>query len=114
VDLYTSDPDTSRAFYNQLFGWTAEEMQMPDMQYTTFKLGDAYVAGMMQITPQMGNLAPHWATYFTVKDADETARVAVKLGGKICVPLKDIPGIGRFCGITSPQGVTFYVIRYTT
>jgi predicted enzyme related to lactoylglutathione lyase len=48
-----------------------------------------------------------------VKDADETAREAVKLGATLCVPLRDVPGVGRFCGITSPQGVTFYVITYT-
>ncbi len=68
---------------------------------------------MMPITPQMGKLRPHWATYFTVKDADETAREAVTLGATLCVPVEDAPGIGRFRGITSPQGVTFYVITYT-
>ena len=52
-------------------------------------------------------------TYFTVNNADETARDAVDLGAGLCVALRDIPGIGRFCGITSPQGVTFYVIKYT-
>jgi predicted enzyme related to lactoylglutathione lyase len=92
--------------------WTPEVMQMPNMQYTSFKLGDAYVAGMLQRTPQMGSMPPHWATYFTVKDVDATAREAVELGGKICVSLKDVPGVGRFCGITSPQGVTFYAITY--
>jgi len=61
----------------------------------------------------MGNARPHWATYFTVKDADETARQAVELGAKLCVPPMDIPTVGRFCGITSPQGVTFYAITYT-
>ena len=68
---------------------------------------------MMQITPEMGTMRPHWGTYFTVTDADETAREAVELGAKLCMPVQDIPGVGRFCGITSPQGVTFYVIEYT-
>ena len=40
------------------------------------------------------------------------AREAVTLGGSVCVPLRDIPGVGRFCGLTSPQGVTFYAIEY--
>jgi hypothetical protein len=35
------------------------------------------------------------------------------LGGKICVPAHDIAGVGRFYGITSPQGVMFYLIKYT-
>jgi predicted enzyme related to lactoylglutathione lyase len=34
-------------------------------------------------------------------------------GARICMTMKEAPGVGRFCGITSPQGVTFYVIQYT-
>ena len=86
---------------------------MPGSNYTTFKHGTTPVAGIMAITPQMGKQRPHWRTYFTVNNADETARDAVDLGAGLCVALRDIPGIGRFCGITSPQGVTFYVIKYT-
>ena len=47
------------------------------------------------------------------KDADESAREAVGLGATLCTRMHDLPGIGRFCGITSPQGVTFYIIEYT-
>jgi predicted enzyme related to lactoylglutathione lyase len=75
-------------------------------------LGTEYVAGMLRITPEMGKMPPQWATYFTVKDADETAREAAKLGAKLGMTMKDVPGVGRFCGITSPQGGTFYVIQY--
>jgi hypothetical protein len=109
----TTDVARAAKFYSRLFGWTPEVMPMPDFDYTTFKLGAAYVAGMMQITPRMGDMRPHWGTYFTVTDADETAREAVALGATLCVPVMDIPDVGRFCGITSPQGVTFYVIKYT-
>ena len=35
---------------------------------------------MLRITPEMGDLRPHWGTYFTVNDLDETIREAVKLG----------------------------------
>jgi predicted enzyme related to lactoylglutathione lyase len=66
----------------------------------------------MKITPEMAGVKPHWTTYFTVNDADEAARAAVGLGAELHVALHDIPGIGRFCGITSPQGVKFHVINY--
>ena len=61
----------------------------------------------------MGAMRPHWGTYFTVNDADKAASEAAAMGGTICVPPRDIPGVGRFGGITSPQGVTFYVIKYS-
>jgi len=112
---YTTDMDRSKEFYASLFGWVPEKMDMPGMAYTTFKLSsDAVqpIAGMMSLTPEMGNTPPHWATYFTVDNADETARKAEELGGNVVVPLMDIPDTGRFCGITSPQGVMFFVIKY--
>jgi predicted enzyme related to lactoylglutathione lyase len=112
-ETMTTDVDRAAKFYSGLFGWTPEVMPMPGSTYTTFKLGAANVAGMMQITPQMGGLRPHWKTYFTVTDADETAREAVELGAKLCMTMKDVPGVCRFCGITSPQGVTFRVVQYT-
>jgi uncharacterized protein len=111
-ETLTNDVDRATEFYSGLFGWTPQVMPMPGYDYTTFKLGDAYVAGLMRITPEMGTMRPHWGTYFTVKDVDETAREAVGLGARLCVPVRDLPGVGRFCGITSPQGVKFYVIKY--
>jgi predicted enzyme related to lactoylglutathione lyase len=111
-ETMTTDADRAAKFYSELFGWTPEVMPMPGSQYTTFKLGTANVAGMLQITPQMGELRPHWVTYFTVRDADDTARETVKLGAKLCMTMKDVPGVCRFCGITSPQGVTFRVVQY--
>ena len=109
-ETMTTDVDHAAAFYSALFGWT--QKVTPGSNYTTFKHGTTPVAGMMAITPQMGKQRPHWCTYFTVKNADETALEAVALGAELSMALRDIPGIGRFSGITSPQGVTFYVIQY--
>ncbi len=111
-ETLTTDVARATAFYSGLFGWTPEVMQSAGIDYTVFKHGTAPVAGMLQITPHMGKMPPHWATYFTVKDADETAREAVKLGAKICMTMKEAAGVGRFSGLTSPQGVVFYVITY--
>ncbi len=108
----TSDVDRATEFYRGLFGWTAEVRRMPGMEYTVFKNGGTEIAGMMSIPPHMESVPPHWGTYFSVNDADEAARLAEELGAKLCVPPMDIPGIGRFCGITSPQGVMFYAIKY--
>ena len=112
-ETMTTDVDRATKFYSELFGWTPEVVPMPGSNYTTFKFGTADIAGMMQITPRVGEVRPHWVTYFTVTDAEETAREAVKLGATLCRRVHDVPGIGRFCGITSPQGVTFCVIEYT-
>jgi predicted enzyme related to lactoylglutathione lyase len=78
-----------------------------------FSLDGEDVGGMMGLVPQMGPEArPHWSTWFTVDDVDETARRASALGGKLCVAPHDIPDIGRFCAIASPQGIPFHAITW--
>jgi predicted enzyme related to lactoylglutathione lyase len=112
-ETLTTDVGRAASFYSGLFGWSARAMTMPTHSYTLFRLGDEPVAGAMAITPEMGPVTPHWATYFTVRDVDETARLAGRLGARLCVPPRDIPDVGRFCGIVSPQGVRFYAITDT-
>ena len=70
----TTDVDRATGFYSGLFGWTPEVMPMPGPDYTAFKNAGTDVAGMMEITPEMVGIQPHWATYFTVNDADAAAR----------------------------------------
>ena len=111
-ETLTSDADRAARFYSELFGWTPEVMPMPGGTYRAFRLGGENVAGMMQITPAMGNLTPHWRTHFTVRDVDEAMREAVRLGGALRTSVKDIPGVGRFCGLASPHGVEFCVVQY--
>lgn len=100
-------------FYCELFGWSFEIMKMPGFDYVIFKQGDAFVAGMMARTPEMGDVKPFWCTYFTVDDVERAAEQAEALGGTLAMPISEAPGVGRFCGIISPQGVGFCVMQYT-
>ena len=111
-ELLTRDTTRAKDFYRSLFGWTSSEQDMGHMKYTTFKLGDDYAAGMMQYVDEMEGMPIGWSTYFTVKDVDESLAKATNLGGQVFMPAMDIPTVGRMAGITSPQGVTFYLIKY--
>ncbi len=112
-ETITSDGPRAATFYSALFGWKADAMTGLAWEYTVFTRGAERVAGLMQRRPDMGQMPSHWATHFTVDDVDAAARDGAKLGGKLFMPLRDIPGVGRFCGISSPQGVDFYTIQYS-
>lgn len=112
IEALTSDVERTAPFYRELFGWTSETMPMPGMDYTVFSNGGAPVAGMMAITREMGSFPPHWGTYITVADVDAAVAATRSLGGKVYLEPHDVPTVGRMAGITSPQGVMFYVIRY--
>jgi uncharacterized protein len=110
-ETLTTDRQNATSFYCSLFGWEASVDPGPPL-YTRFTLNGSMAAGMFEFTPEMGQRESSWATYMNVKDVDDTARSAVALGATLCVPPRDIPDIGRFCGLISPQGVFFYVITY--
>src|SRR4051812_12520354 len=97
-ETMTTDVDRATAFYAGLFGWTPRTMPMPGSTYTVFHLGDEGVAGLMPVPPGMGEVRPHWRTYFTVDDADEALRAAVRLGATVDMAMREAPGVGRFCG----------------
>ncbi len=111
-EVMTPDTAKASAFYQSLFGWTPITRPMDGFTYTSFWLGKTQVGGMMPILPSMGAVPPHWAVYFTVTDADAAAARAKELGGGVVVEPQDIPRVGRFAGIRSPQGVVFWVITY--
>jgi uncharacterized protein len=113
-ETFTPDVDHSTRFYCSLFGWTAEESKRTSPRSRNFRLGEQYVAGTLELVPALGNMRPHWATYFTVRDAHHAAREAARLGGQVCAIVQELPGLGLYCGITSPQGVGFHLIQYAT
>ena len=114
IENLTTDTARATGFYAQLFGWDPQVMPMGAFDYTVFSKDGEDVGGMMAIQPHMGdgNLKPQWGVYVTAKDVDATARAVVAEGGSICVPMQDVPGVGRFCGVASPLGVMFYIITY--
>ena len=111
-ELLTKDTKSAERFYKSLFGWTSSEQDMGHMKYTTFKLGDDYAAGMMQYVPEMCDMPIGWSTYVTVNDVDESVAKATGLGASVFMPAMDIQTVGRMAGMVSPQGVSFYVIKY--
>lgn len=108
-DLMTPDMAAAKRFYGAVFGWSAEDMEMPQGIYVMFKLGEREVAGGMQITPEWGEVPPHWNTYVAVDDVDKTITHAQELGGQCCFGPENAHDIGRMAGIVDPQGAAISV-----
>jgi hypothetical protein len=111
-ELMTSNVAASKDFYGKLFGWQMQDMPMEGTTYTVLKAGGAEVGGIMATPEAAAGMPPHWGTYVTVADVDATAKQALELGGRLMLPPRDIPGVGRFCLIQDPQGAMLYAITY--
>ncbi len=108
----TTTPLPAAAYDSDLFGWTSEVKPAGGSDSTVFRNGGPDIAGMMSATmPGAGVVPPRQGTYFTAGNVEEAARAAAGLGATLFVPPRNIPGVGRFCGIVSPQGVRFSANR---
>lgn len=114
-ELMTTDVAKSKAFFSKLIGWTTSEMPMPGGQgtYTLLHAAGKPVAGMMPMAGDAWKGVPaHWMAYIAVDDVDACAAQVPGLGGKVCVPPTDVPGVGRFCVVNDPSGATVSLMTF--
>ena len=107
TDLGTTDPEAAKQYYGALFGWNLHDDPMGEgMVYTRLLAGDRDVGALFPQRPeekQMG-IPPHWNTYVTVDDVDQTTPKAEKLGGKVLSPPFDVFDVGRMSIVQDPTG----------
>ena len=110
-ELMTSDLEGAKSFYGAMFNWQMKDLEM-ESTYTMASVDGEDKAGMMALPPHMPGVPPHWGAYVTVEDVDASAKQAEALGGKVLMPARDIPNVGRFCVIADPQGAVLSMITY--
>ena len=109
-ELMTSDTAAAGKFYSDVVGWTTQSMPSQDMPgqegnpYTIFNLGNAGIAGMLNIPGHIG-----WVGYISVEDVDAHAEKIVEAGGKLLRPATDVPEMLRFAVMSDPQGAAIVV-----
>lgn len=110
----TTDQDAAKAFYGQLFGWTAEDSEMPGERgtYTRFQLDGKDMCGLYTLMGPLAGVPPHWIAYVNVESADATCEQAADKGGEILFPACDIPDVGRMAWLKDPQGAAFAVFEF--
>ncbi len=101
IDLFTSDPDKSRAFYGDLFGWTSESSGEEFGGYIIFQKDGVQVAGAMQNDGTSGT-PDVWSIYLAVEDAAASTESAVAHGGQVIVPAMQVGPLGHMAVVTDP------------
>lgn len=103
VDLFTSDPDRSRAFYRELLGWRPEEPNEQFGGYFNFSKDGSLVAGGMRNDGEAG-VPDHWNVYLAVEDAEATVARATAAGGSVIVPAMAVADLGTMAVVTDAGG----------
>ncbi|MDJ0948587.1 MAG: VOC family protein [Alphaproteobacteria bacterium] len=112
-ELMTGDVEKAKAFFQEVVGWTFEDMEMEDGgTYTILKAGDQMAGGMMDMTkmPVAAGTPAHWMTYVEVDDVDAAVGKTEAAGGTMHQPPFDVPGVGRIAIIADPTGAVLGLI----
>jgi hypothetical protein len=98
-EIRSTDPDATRAFFGDLFGWTFTPGGFPG--YTFVETGDE-TSVFTAISPLQG---PEEQVLFflDVPDVAATLAEAERLGGRIVQPATEVPGV-TFGVFADPQG----------
>ena len=106
-ELTTTDPDTSSAFYQGLFGWQRFDLDLgAEGTYSFFSNESGCVGAMSRMIPDQESSTSRssWGVYFAVDNCDEATAKAVENGARILVPPMDVNERSRMSVISDPTG----------
>ena len=106
-ELGTTDVETAKQFYADLFGWTYQELDTGGpLAYWVIMNGGRSNGGIRALAPPEQGLPPFWFPYFGAESCDDRGAQAATLGGKVLMPTTPLPQ-GAFNVIADPQGAVF-------
>lgn len=114
VELATKDAPAAKAFYQALLGFCfhASGAAVPEgVEYSEYSVGDTRFGGVLTMTAEWGDMPSHWSLYVPVADVDACLARCTELGGQVCVPAFNAPGVGRIARLADPAGAGVYVIK---
>jgi predicted enzyme related to lactoylglutathione lyase len=99
AEIRSADPDATRAFFGQLFGWTYNDGAVPGYTFVDTGVPDALYTA---ISPLQGD--SDLVTFFVgVEDIEAAIAKATDLGGRVVQQPVSVPGV-LFGLIADPQG----------
>ena len=99
-EIRSKDPNATRAFYGELFGWTYPAGGFPDYTYVESGVPEGTIPG--GISPLQGG-QPLVTVFAGVQDVQTALDKAVSLGGRIVQAATRAPGV-TFGLFADPQG----------
>jgi predicted enzyme related to lactoylglutathione lyase len=100
AEIRSQDPDATRAFFGELFGWTyPNEGELPGYTFVETGVPDALYTA---ISPRQGD--GDLVTFFVgVDDIDASLAATRRLHGRVVQEPVSVPGV-TFALIADPQG----------
>ena len=108
IDIGSHDLETTKAFYCQLFGWTAVSAGPEELTggYGMFQMDGLDVAGFGPAQAE----GQWWTSYINVTDIEATAARITDAGGTLLMPPMQVMDAGWMAVCVDPTGYTEWQI----
>lgn len=106
VDLAATDASRAKAFYAEVFGWSAQDQAANGGHFTRLRCGEHDIGSLYQLgsTQLAGRVPSHWTPYIAVTDIEATLRHTDRAGGRVIVPPTMIDGVACIALIEDAVG----------
>jgi len=103
IELFSSDTDRAKRFYDALFGWTFADTGPEFGNYINFFKDGVLVAGCMHNDGTSGS-PDGWNTYLAVADVKESVEAASDAGATVHLQPMQVMDLGSMAMIADPGG----------
>jgi predicted enzyme related to lactoylglutathione lyase len=110
LDLTVADASATRDFYQQVIGWSVQNVEMEDggeryADYTMLDGDGNPVAGICHARGANADLPPVWMLYLPVGDLAESLRRVAEEGGAVIKTMQGADGAYVYAAVRDPAGV---------
>ena len=102
-ELMTTEVEKAKAFYGKTLGLTFEPFGETNPGYWIAMRDGRPVWGIMDMTARPGGPSG-WFTYMAVDDLDARVSAAQAAGAQLCMPVFEVPTVGRIAILQDPTG----------
>ena len=106
IDLAARDATAAKAFYAEVFGWSAHDRAANGGIFTCLRSGAADVGSLYQLQAVQiaAGVPSHWTPYFATSDLREALRRVESAGGRVVVRDFVVDGMGRIALVEDSVG----------
>lgn len=112
TELITADSSLVSKFYEAVFGYQSRTARtVPGADRLTLYLDDRPAVGIRGVGDEVPrDRGSYWLVYFSVTDADASAKLVEQLGGQVVQEPEETP-IGRVIRVADPEGAPFALLQ---
>jgi hypothetical protein len=107
IEIPSKDTAKAKAFYSDVFGWKFTDFPMGDHTYSLYETAEGGIGGGIWDPPQ--GVPRQMINYINVDEIEPIQKAAEAKGGKVVMPIQEVPGTGWFSLISDPDGNVFGV-----